>query len=169
MLEKCWSSEECPSGHRMTTGFSPFDALQFRAIGQATLENFVKGKILKQFLMTRALYAITVTKTQKQWIKQIKRDRRLQGCFLKCQISYIAKQGADPTLPNSLYGPIYPLPKELVDKHGLYPTRHPRVATWKKCTKMYQYIVMANFPFQWIPDVVILKVYFLVEYDLLAT
>ena len=100
------------------------DLLQFRAIGQATFVNFVKGKIIQQPttdmpVHRKRLRTFTLTKTQKQQIKQVERDRWLQVNFLKCQISYIAKEGVHYALLNSLYGPVSPVSKPLVDHHGL--------------------------------------------------
>ena len=110
------------------------------------------------------LRTFTLTKTQKQQIKQVERDRWLQVNFLNHQISYVAKGGVDPTLLNSLYGPVSPVSKLLVDHHGL-PSKASKSVTAGYLEKRYKYVpvFMANFPSQWILDVVILEVMFLIQ------
>ena len=45
----------------------------------------------------------------------MERERKLQACFLKHQISFISKKGTDSSALNNLYGQISPLPSALVD------------------------------------------------------
>lgn len=79
------------------------------------------------------------------------RQKAARKFFLKCQVSYIAKQGANPTVLNSLYGPISPVPKTLVEKHGvLYKTSKIVTYATGYLEKRYKDvpIVTANFPSQ---------------------
>ena len=147
------------------------DLLNFRSIGQASFDQFVRGKILRQ-PTTKApthqkrLCTFTVTRKQKQRVKQVERERKLQAHFLKRQISFISKKGTDSSALNNLYGQISPLPSALVDtKDRNLPYKGSKSTSTTYLEKRYEDVpvVTSYFPANWVPQVVILEGMFLIR------
>lgn len=102
------------------------DLMNFREIGQASFDLYVQFKMLKEStakapVHKKRLCTFTVTKSQKQRVKQVEKERKLQTRLLKHQISFISKNGADSSALSNFYGQISPLPRALLDSKSDLP------------------------------------------------
>ena len=147
-----------------------YDLLNFRDIGQKGFENYTSSKLLKlpstnAPVRKKRLYTFTQTKTAKQRVRQVERERKITQRLLKRQLAWVAKHGnSDDSVTDMLYGPISPLPRALVDSNGL-PYKGSKSNTTTYLEKRYKQasIIISAFPPGWVPDTIILEGMFMIQ------
>lgn len=151
------------------------DLLNFRAIGQRGLEQFIERKYTKEAsteapVRQKRLCTFTVNPTQKQRIKQADRERKLYQRYLKRSLAWVAEHGMSGTDMESLFGPIQAVPRALVDADSL-PYKANKSATTAHLGHRYQNppAIINTLPSGWVPDTVILEGMFLIQTSPLPT
>ena len=151
------------------------DLLTFRTTGQKAFEAMISKKFLN-IPSTNAperrkrLCTFSVSKSQKRKVKLAEQERKISQRYLKRQLAWISKQGAENLDFDSLLGPVSSTPKALVDKDG-FPYKAAKSNTTGFIQKRYKQIpvVLQSLPVQWIPDSVILEGMFLIQTNPIPT
>ena len=155
--------------NKQATPEQAHDLLNFRDIGQKGFENYTSSKLLKlpstnAPVRKKRLYTFTLTKTVKQRVKQVERERKITQRLLKRQLSWVAQHGCDDPLSDMLYGPISPVPRALVDSNGLpYKGSKSNTTTYLENRYRQASVIVPAFPPGWVPDVVILEGMFMIQ------
>ena len=84
--------------NKLATPEQLHDLLNFRKIGQEAYESYVSYKFLHAASSNpptrkKSLLTFTVTKTQKQQIKLVEHERKINQRYLKKQLAWLAKEG----------------------------------------------------------------------------
>ena len=143
------------------------DLMSLRSIGQQGFVSIVKSKFLKESstnIVTRKkrLCTFTITKVQKQRVKQIEKERKLQQRFLKRQIAWLAEGGHTPDNMDELFCSTSSLPKALMDKNGL-PYKSAKSATTTYLEKRYKSVPVLITSLPWVPTSVVMEGMFMVQ------
>ena len=152
-----------------TTPEQAHDLLNFRAIGQKAYEQFVAKKILGLPSTSapnrkKRLTTFTVTKVQKQKVKLVEKERRINQRYLKRQLAWISRQGTEGLDFTDLLGPISPLPRALIGSDGL-PYKSTKSNTTEFLRKRYSSlpVITDTLPPPWTPHTAILEGMFLIQ------
>lgn len=112
----------------------------------------------------KRLTTFTVTKVQKQKVKLVKKERRINQRYLKRQLAWISRQGTEGLDFTDLLGPISPLPQALIGSDGL-PYKSTKSNTTEFLRKRYSSlpVITDTLPPPWTPHTAILEGMFLIQ------
>ena len=96
--------------NKLATPEQSHDLLNFRQIGQEAYESYVSYKFLHTASSNpptrkKSLLTFTVTKAQKQRIKLVEHERKINQRYLKKQLAWLSKEGITDNI-DSLLGPV---------------------------------------------------------------
>ena len=144
-----------------------YDLMCLRAIGQTAFESLVKSRYLHGSstdapIRRKRLCTFTESKANKQRVKQVEREQKLQQRILKRQLVWLAESGLKPENMDSLFGPVSAIPRALVDKQGL-PYKSAKSATTPYLERRYKSVPVILTSLPWLPSSVILEGMFIIQ------